>query len=233
MENITSLNTGLEKALRWFIRLGFLVLLLILAALISGFVLPLLAPSLTRSLLKAENQLFWFASRGSAIVGYILLWISTALGLMVTTRLGKTWPGLKISNQLHQYISNLGLFFIGFHVLILMGDQFMKLNLLNLLTPFNFVSYRPTWVGIGQICFYIWGILSGSYYAKKLIGRKIWRALHYAGFLAFFGSMLHGITSGTDTSQVWMQIIYWASAGSVIFLTIFRVLLVRIKKGES
>ncbi len=229
MENINSLNPGLEKTLRWFIRLGLLVALTLIVVLVSGIALPFLAPDLTHSLLAADSQLFWYASRGSAIVGYILLWASTAMGLMMSTRLGKTWPGMKFSYNLHQFISNLGFLFIVFHALILLGDQYMKPGLLSLLIPFNFQNYLPVWVGIGQIVIYLWGILAASFYAKKLTGHKVWRALHYAGFLAFFGGTLHGITSGTDSSQAWMQFIYWASASSVLFLTIYRILMRKVR----
>lgn len=225
MENVTSTNNGLEKVLRVILRLGLLVILSIFFVLLSGFVLPLVAPDLSRSMLAGDNKIFWYASRGSAVIGYVMLWVSTLMGLMMTTRLGKTWPGMKASNELHEYVSNLGLLFTVFHGLILMGDQYLKPGLLNILLPFGFNSYRPVWVGLGQVVFYVWGILIISFYIRRFIGRKTWRLLHYAGFLAFLVGMLHGIASGTDTAQIWMQIIYWLSSASVLFLVIYRILM--------
>jgi len=64
-----------------------------------------------------------------------------------------------------------------------------------------------------------------SFYVRKVIGRKIWRGLHYLGFAAFFVGMAHGITAGSDSAMPWMQVIYWFSTASVLFLTIYRILM--------
>ena len=37
--------------------------------------------------------------------------------------------------------------------------------------------------------------------------------------------MIHGITSGTDATEPWMQFIYWMSGGSILFLVIYRILM--------
>ena len=132
---------------------------------------------------------------------------------------------MKTTNELHQFISVLGLFFTGFHGIILLGDTYLKTSLFQLLTPFALLSYRPFYVGIGQLVFYMWIILVLNFNIKKFIGRKVWRGLHYIGFVAFFAGMAHGITSGSDSALPWMQFIYWFSAASVLFLTIYRILM--------
>ena len=86
-------------------------------------------------------------------------------------------------------------------------------------------NYRPLEVGLGQIGFYLWLILVGTFYIRKQIGTKAWRAIHFASFLMFLFAMVHGITSGTDTSAGWMQMIYWVSGASLVFLTIYRILM--------
>lgn len=200
-------------------------LFMVTAVVIAGFAFPYFMPNLTAVLLKADSTLFWYLSRGSAIVGFILLWLSTVMGLLITTRFGKTWPGLKTSNESHQYISLLGLFFTGFHGIMLLGDTYIKATFSQVLIPFSFINFRPVFVGIGQLAFYMWVILIISFYVRKIIGRKLWRGLHYIGFVAFFAGMAHGITSGSDSSLPWMQMIYWFCAASVLFLTIYRILM--------
>jgi predicted ferric reductase len=225
MDNTQSFNDYLSQVMTILLRISLIAVFLIASVLIIGFALPYLMPNLTNTLLKADNVLFWYLSRGSAIIGYVLLWLSTVMGLLVTTRVGKTWPGMKISSELHQYVSILGLFFIGFHGVLLLGDAYMKPTLTQLLTPFAFLGYRPINVGIGQLVFYMWVILIISFYIKKITGRKIWRGLHYIGFVAFFAGMVHGITSGTDSTLPWMQLIYWFSAASALFLTAYRIMM--------
>jgi methionine sulfoxide reductase heme-binding subunit len=113
--------------------------------------------------------------------------------------------------------------FISFHGILLLGDAYLKPTLSQLLTPFALLNYRPVGVGFGQLVFYMWVILVLSFYLKKIIGRRVWRGLHYIGFAVFFTAMVHGITSGSDSAQVWMQVIYWFSAASVLFLSAFRI----------
>lgn len=115
---------------------------------------------------------------------------------------------------------------------MLLGDTFIKPGLFEILTPFAFSKYKPINVGIGQLGFYMWLILVTSFYLKKIIGRRIWRGLHYIGFLAFLTGLIHGITSGSDSDLLWMQLIYWLGAASVLFLT-FYCILIRAKPNKS
>jgi predicted ferric reductase len=225
MDIIRSKNPFIGQVFISLLKISLIFLFLITAVVIAGFALPYFMPNLTAVLLQADSMLFWYLSRGSAIVGFILLWLSTAMGLMITTRFGKTWPGMKISNESHQFISILGLFFTGFHGIMLLGDTYIKATFSQVLIPFAFINFRPVFVGIGQLVFYMWVILVFSFYVRKIIGKKIWRGLHYIGFVAFFAGMTHGITSGSDSSLPWMQMIYWFSAGSVLFLTVYRILM--------
>ena len=225
MDITRSKNPFISQVFISLLRFSLLFLFLITAVAIAGFAMPYFMPNLTAVFLRADSTLFWYLSRGSAIVGYILLWLSTVMGLLITTRFGKTWPGMKTSSESHQYISILGLLFTGFHGIMLLGDTYIKATFSQLLIPFAFINFRPVFVGIGQLTFYMWVILVLSFYAKKIIGKKIWRGLHYIGFAAFFAGMAHGITSGSDSSMPWMQMIYWISAASVLFLTIYRILM--------
>jgi predicted ferric reductase len=147
-----------------------------------------------------------------------------AFGLVITNRLARLWPGGPAAVDLHQYVSLLGLGFGLFHATILIGDQYIKLDLLRVLVPFAAQSYRPVWVGLGQIGFYIWGLLVGSFYLRKRIGTKTWRWIHFSSFLTFALVMVHGIASGTDSRTFWASAMYWAAGGSLLFLLYYRIL---------
>jgi predicted ferric reductase len=145
-------------------------------------------------------------------------------GLLLSSRTAKLWPGGFTANDLHQFVSIAGLTAGLFHGLILMGDHYMNISLVQVLLPFARQDYRPEWVGIGQLMFYLWAGIVLTFYIRKRIGTKTWRAVHYIGFLAFGGALVHGVTSGTDTNTLWMSVIYWVSGASVLFLTFYRVL---------
>ena len=188
------------------------------------YLLPLLLPGVTVSLSAVDTKAYWYISRASAIVAYILLWLSMILGLLLSTRLSKTWPGPAKAMEIHQYISLLGLFFVGVHALVLMGDVYLAPNLWQVLIPFAGFAYKPEWVVWGQFGMYLWIVLVLSFYVRKLIGKKTWRALHFSAFLMFLFALIHGLGTGSDTAAPAMQILYWTSAGSMLFLILFRIM---------
>lgn len=53
-----------------------------------------------------------------------------------------------------------------------------------------------------------------SFYARKRIGQKTWRAIHYISFLTFIMVTLHGFYSGTDPKTLAMQVMYLTSAAA-------------------
>ena len=200
-----------------------------IGAFAAVLILPSWLPNIANSIFAADPKAFWYISRGSGFVGLTLIWLSMALGLLVTNKMAKFWPGVPASFAIHEYVSLLGLGFIILHGIILMGDKYIAFNLFSVLMPFA-SSYKPFWVGIGQIGFYGILLLSLSFYVRKQIGQKTWRSLHFLSFITYFFALFHGIASGTDTSLPWAQNYYWFSAGSLLFLVVYRVLASSEKK---
>ena len=193
-------------------------------ALLAAVVLPAWLPGLTASLLGSEPKAYWYLSRSSAFVSFICLWLSMACGLLITNRLSRLWPGAPATVDLHQFFSLLGLAFGLFHALILLGDRFIGYTPLTLLVPFAGGEYRPLWVGLGQVGFYLTLIVTFSFYVRKHIGQRTWRRLHYASFACFALVLFHGILSGTDGGSLWARAIYWLAGASTIFLLSYRIL---------
>jgi len=192
--------------------------------LVAVLLLPIFLPNMAFSLGGDSPKAYWYLSRATAFVSLSLLWLSMALGMGITNKAARFWPGLPATFAIHEYVSLLGLAFAIFHALVILGDQYINFTLLQLLVPFSTVDYRPFWVGVGQIGFYVWVIVSVSFYIRPVIGQKFWRFLHYASFGMYILGISHGIFSGTDTSLGWAQNYYWYSAGSLLFLFTARVI---------
>src|SRR5512142_1120607 len=143
-----------------------------LGALGALIIIPNWAPSLTATLVGADPKAYWYLSRGAGFVALGLLWISMILGLLITDKLHRSWPGAPAAFAIHEYVSLLGLVFVAFHALILIGDQFIKYQLAQILVPFGSINYHPIWVGLGQIGFYAWAIISATFYVRQKIGPK-------------------------------------------------------------
>jgi len=203
-------------------------LLLILATAAGAFlalvVLPQLLPGMLSSTAGTAPKAFWYLSRSSAFAAYLLLWLSMAFGLSITNRMAQVWPGGPAAFELHQHVSLLAIAFSLFHALILIGDQFINTTLGGVLIPFAMSTYRPLWVGLGQLGLYISLLVTLTFYARKRLGNQRWRAIHLTSYAAFFLVMAHGLLSGTDATTAWALSIYGVTGISVFFLTVYRVL---------
>lgn len=196
----------------------------IMGALMAAVLLPSWLPGLTGSLLGQAPKAYWYLSRGSALVSFGLLWFSMASGIIISNQLARIWPGGPVAFDLHQYTSWLGLAFAVFHALILLGDKYIKYTLPQVLIPFGSVNYHPTWVALGQIGIYLWIIVAFSFYVRAKIGTRTWRLIHFISFFSFVLALVHGVASGTDSGTIWAARMYWYAGGSLLFLTIYRVL---------
>ena len=209
--------------------LMFLVAMTI-GLLVAVLLLPAWLPNMAFSLGGNAPKAYWYLSRATAFVSLSLLWLSMALGLGISNKMARLWPGAPAAFAIHEYVSLLGLAFAVFHAIVILGDHYINFTFLQLLIPFSTVDYRPFWVGIGQIGFYTWAIIAVTFYIRPIIGQKSWRLLHYGSFGMYLLGIFHGLYSGTDTSKGWAQNYYWYSAGILLFLLMYRILAVVIDK---
>jgi hypothetical protein len=72
------------------ISLGAVIILI--GMLVLAVVIPNWLPGLTSSLLGESPKVFWYLSRGSAMVAFTLLWMSMVIGLVITNRMARAWP---------------------------------------------------------------------------------------------------------------------------------------------
>jgi hypothetical protein len=216
---------GWQVYLLWFSAL-IAVALLILP------ILPALVANFMYSFSGEAPKIYWYLSRASAIVSYTILWVSMALGLGITNKMARLWPGAPSAFAIHQYTSLLGLAFAIYHGLVLMGDHFVDFSLPRLIIPFT-IAYETFWVGLGQICFYIWLLVVMSFYIRQRIGQKTWRMIHYANFVIYGMAFLHGIRSGTDSDIQWIAWYFWLSGATLVLLLAHRIYELSLKNRIS
>ncbi len=213
--------------------LALTLLAVVVGAFAAVAVIPTWLPGLTESLLGASPKAYWYLSRATAFVAYLLLWLSMSFGVLITNRLARMWPGGPVAFDLHQHTSLLGLAFALFHALILMGDKYIHYSLYQVMVPFASVGYRPLWVGLGQIGFYLLALVGLSFYVRRWMGPKLWRLVHFLSFAVFGLALVHSIWSGTDTSAEWVRYAYWTTGGLLMFFTIYRVVITSNKPPKA
>ncbi len=202
-------------------------------ALAAVLIVPSWLPGLAGSLLGPEAHAYWYLSRASAVVAYLLLWFSVALGLGVTNKMARVWPGGPTAVDLHQFASLLGFAFALFHALVLLGDRYIDYAIWNIAIPFGSLQYRPLPVGLGQVAFFLLVPVTLSFYARRWMGFRLWRTLHYGSFVVYLFITLHGLLAGTDTTTPWMLGLYIAAGVSVYLLLLYRILTAPKAKGQA
>ncbi len=181
-------------------------------------------PGLAESLLGSSPKAYWYLSRASGLVAYALLWISAVLGLALTSRAARLWPGGPAAFDLHQFTGLLGLAISLFHTIVLLGDGYTGFTLLQILLPFADTPYRPLWVGMGQVGLYLGLAVGLSFYVRQRIGPRTWRLLHYGSFLVYWLVTVHGLAAGSDSGAPAILALYWVTGAAAYFLVVYRLL---------
>lgn len=173
---------------------------------------------------------FWYLSRASGFVAYLLLWGSVVWGLLLSTGIGRRWMKPPHLLEVHQFLSAVAVGFAAFHGLILTGDRYVSFPISAVVLPFA-ARYEPLLVACGQIATWLSALLIASFHVRRRLGGSMWRRLHYASFVAFWLALIHGILLGSETETVWASSLYVGTAAPVIFLSIYRLLSTRRVRG--
>jgi sulfoxide reductase heme-binding subunit YedZ len=210
----------------------------LLAVLSTNLVVAM--PASVRSLLANEAQLmdlpltgqtsaYWYMARAGGIVAYLLLWLSTIWGLILSTKVTARLIPAPVAYGAHEFLALLAVLFTALHAGVLLGDEYIKFNIFHLAFPFT-APYEPVWTGMGTIALYLSITMTGSFYVRKQIGQKLWRTLHYFTFVAYTLALSHGLMAGSDSSLLIMKFMYLGTGLSVLFLIFYRLLTLRASR---
>jgi sulfoxide reductase heme-binding subunit YedZ len=162
----------------------------------------------------------WYITRAAGWVAYFLLWFSMVWGLAIPTKFFERVLSPTFAVDFHEYISLLALGFIALHVGVLMIDQYLPFTLVQILVPFM-APYRPFWVGLGVLGFYLTALVTATFYLRKKIGQKMFKKIHVLSLAAYLGVVMHAFFAGSDSSLSAVQLIYFATFMVVVFLTAY------------
>lgn len=170
---------------------------------------------------RPEGHAFWRASRAAGFAAYAALTLETLLGLFLSTDLASRWIARARTVELHRWLSATAIAMTFAHALLLVGDRYVRFDLLDALVPFA-ASYRPIAVGIGGLALYAMLLVHVSFDLRPRIGQRAWRAIHYLAFALYLGATAHGLLAGTDAGSPFVRGVYASSAALVLWLTIYR-----------
>ena len=213
-------NPNSVNPLLILVGIGFAALAgLALAAALAGTGLSPSLKQLASNLLALQSvQVTWYVTRAAGWVAYLLLWLSTIWGLAVPSKIFNNFLSGVFTYDFHQFLSLLALAFTGIHITVLAFDHFSPFSVTQILLPF-LAPYRPVWVGVGGIAFYLSLLVTITFYIRSRIGMRAFRVIHYTSLIAFFGAAVHGLMAGTDSPLPVAGLIYLVTILSVVFFT--------------
>lgn len=162
----------------------------------------------------------WSSTRAAGLTAYVLFFISVAVGMY------QSFPNVSLENKLilrsvHQWAGWLGLWFGSFHGIVLLFDQEVHFSLKEIFVPF--ASNTDTiLVSLGIISFYIILIIMVSSDLIKIVGKRLWKSIHFLSIPGFFFALLHGVLMGTDSQSSWILGLYLITGAIVGGLFIIR-----------
>ena len=170
-----------------------------------------------------NQQLWWYVSRASGLVGWGLCTLAVIWGLVLSTRLlqKRVTPAWLL--DLHRFLAGLSTIFVGVHVAGLVADNYAHFGAADLLVPLA-SSWKPVPVAWGVVAFYVLVAVELTSLARRRLPSRLWRTIHSASLPLWALSTIHLLTAGTDARNPAVQWAALLSTGAILFATLVRVL---------
>lgn len=167
--------------------------------------------------LDTNTNLVWYFIRSAGIIAYVLLAVSMVWGLFAGSHLVRDWSPGPVSLTMHSTISWLALLLGLVHSLLLLFDTYLPFTLTQIFVPFT-GTYRPEFVGLGIIGFWVLLAVSISFPLKRKLGYRNWKLLHYTSYLAFGLISAHGLLAGTDGERLGVRLLIGLGLAAMLLL---------------
>lgn len=177
-----------------------------------------------------NDPTFWILARASGFTAYALLTTSVLAGIVLKARPIRSLKAASVT-EVHRFLAFLGLGAIAVHGVTLVLDSTVRITPTALVVP-GLIPYRPLWTGVGVVTAEIMLLVYASFSARKWIGAKNWRRLHWVTYGVFAAASVHGLASGTDSSRGWVVALYLSSIGLVVGALSWRALAPPQKEGR-
>lgn len=163
----------------------------------------------------------WLTSRAAGITAFVALSLDVIFGMLVSTGAADRWIARARTVDVHRWLSGVALTLVATHALLLLGDGFVRFDLLDVLVPFV-APYRAAAVALGVLAAYLGVVIHLGFEMRHRIGVAAWKRLHRLSLAVFVLAVGHGLLAGTDADAAWMRHLYLASGGTVGGLLLLR-----------
>lgn len=84
-------------------------------------------------------------------------------------------------------------------------------------------TYRPLWQGLGTVAFDLLIVVIVTSLLRHRLGLRVFRALHWTTYLLWPIALAHALGNGTDTGDLWFQVISACCALMVAVVLVWRL----------
>ena len=124
---------------------------------------------------------FWYLTRSTGVVAYVLLSAAVVLGIVTTVGPGsRRWPRFA-TQGLHRTVSLLCVIFVSLHVVTTVADGYVPIGIVDALVPFH-TPYRPLWIGLGAMSFDFLLAVAITSLLRRHLGLAAWRGVHWLAY---------------------------------------------------
>lgn len=162
-----------------------------------------------------DGPVLWYATRAAGLITLIALTASVVLGILNAARFANArWPRFLVQGM-HRNLSLIALAFLTLHVGTTVIDTYTSIGLPTAFVPFV-SSYKRLWLGLGAIACDMTLALLVTSLLRQRIGHRLWRGVHWVGYLCWPVAVAHGLGAGTDHGTRWVLALTLACVAMVL-----------------
>ncbi|HEY4331419.1 MAG TPA: ferric reductase-like transmembrane domain-containing protein [Ilumatobacteraceae bacterium] len=179
----------------------------------------------------AGTQAWWFLSRGSGIVAWLMLAATNLWGIMMVTRVVR---GLRPAwmLDLHRWLGALAIITLGIHLGGLVADTYVHFGWREILVPQG-SAWKTGAVTWGVISMYLLVVIELTSLVMKHLPRRVWHSIHLLSYVLFAFATVHGALAGTDSdNRIYIGTVAFIVAFVAIGLSV-RLLRARDRRARS
>lgn len=167
-------------------------------------------------------QFWWFLSRASGIVAWLMLTATVIWGVVLATRAFPEQRRPAWLRDLHTWLGGLSVCFVAVHLVALMADSYVSFGPTDLLVPFA-SDWKPVPVALGVLALWILVAVQATSLARKHLPRSLWRWVHLSSYATFWLTSLHAAYAGSDRSALLYQVTAVATIVAIAWSMMYRV----------
>lgn len=172
--------------------------------------------------MELSPQFWWYLSRASGIVAFVLLTASLVWGVLLFTRIMKKVDRASWLLEMHSWLSGLAVVTIAIHLVALVADGYVYFGWSELFVPGQ-SPWKTAPVALGVIAFWVVAAVQATSLLRKWIDRRVWKFVHLGSYASWWLTALHAGLAGTDATHRAYQAVALLATIAAVAATMVRV----------